>query len=117
MRSLTVLFLLFCSSVSFADDCINVIALSKVISTTVEDKSSLDQHAENFCKEFSQSKIVPRVQITVQATKFFPLLWGPVAQALNRLQVNTVVLRILRNPGLMHISNISKRFPQCLCFV
>lgn len=56
MRSLTVLFLLFCSSVSFADDCINVIALSKVISTTVEDKSSLDQHAENFCKEFSQSK-------------------------------------------------------------
>lgn len=44
----------FCSAAP-AQQCENVIALSKVSSTTIADKASVEQHANNFCSEYSKS--------------------------------------------------------------
>lgn len=48
------LFLLFTSFI-LANECTDIIALSKVSSSTIENKSSLEQHTKNFCKEYSSS--------------------------------------------------------------
>lgn len=37
-------------------DCESVIALSKVVTTTVADRASVEQHASNFCNEYEQSR-------------------------------------------------------------
>jgi hypothetical protein len=37
-----------------AQNCENVIALSRIVSTSIADKSSVDQHAANFCSEYSK---------------------------------------------------------------
>lgn len=39
-----------------AQECENVIALSKTVSTTVSDKESLESHAANFCSEYKNSR-------------------------------------------------------------
>lgn len=39
-----------------AQNCEALIGLSKVVSTVVSDKSSVEKHAENFCSEYSRSK-------------------------------------------------------------
>jgi hypothetical protein len=38
-----------------AQECESVIALSKVVATVVADKDSVEQHAANFCNEYSRS--------------------------------------------------------------
>lgn len=48
-------FLLFSAfSVAHADSCESVIALSKISSNVVEDKSVVEKNAENFCSEYSK---------------------------------------------------------------
>ncbi|TBY54537.1 hypothetical protein E0H59_13710 [Rhizobium leguminosarum bv. viciae] len=39
----------------FAQECESVIALSKVQSVVISDKATVDQHAANFCNEYSKS--------------------------------------------------------------
>jgi len=60
MRKLTSAFLVLpLSAIShyvLADDCSNVIALSKTRSETISDKETVEQHADNFCKAYSTWK-------------------------------------------------------------
>lgn len=44
------------SAPAIAQNCESVIALSKVVNTTVSDKDSLEQHASNFCNEYSKAQ-------------------------------------------------------------
>ncbi|MGC2164578.1 MAG: hypothetical protein WA632_01035 [Gallionella sp.] len=53
---LVVLIVLFTTySAAMGQECESVIALSKVVSSTVADKDSVEQHAANFCNEYSKS--------------------------------------------------------------
>lgn len=45
--------MVFCAD-SYAQDCSNVIALSKTIRTSVSDKREVEAHAANFCSEYSR---------------------------------------------------------------
>jgi hypothetical protein len=53
---LFILFVLLASSSAFASgqNCTSVLALSKVVSTVVSDRDSLEKHASNFCSENSR---------------------------------------------------------------
>lgn len=42
-------------AMSFAQECESVIALSKVQSVVISDQATVDQHAANFCNEYSKS--------------------------------------------------------------
>ncbi|MCB9497002.1 MAG: hypothetical protein H6686_08990 [Fibrobacteria bacterium] len=43
------------SQVSMAQECENIIALSKIRNTVVQGSSVVEQHAKNFCNEYSKS--------------------------------------------------------------
>jgi len=43
------------NTVVYAQECESVIALSKVVTSAVSDKESVEQHAANFCNEYSRS--------------------------------------------------------------
>lgn len=55
MRILILPVLLALSCSALAQECESVVALSKVVSTVVSDKESVDQHAANFCSEYAKS--------------------------------------------------------------
>jgi hypothetical protein len=57
MRKILVFFALAigASESTHGQQCESVIALSKVVSTVVADKESVEQHAANFCSEYSKS--------------------------------------------------------------
>lgn len=55
MRFITLAFLSICAISAHAQQCETVVALSKVVSTVVSDKDSVDQHASNFCNEYARS--------------------------------------------------------------
>lgn len=55
MRYIYSLVLLLAPSVVLAQDCESVIALSKTQAVTVSDEETVNQHAENFCNEYSKS--------------------------------------------------------------
>ena len=59
-----------------AEECTNVISLSKLVSTTVEDKSSFEAHAENFCKEYNKSKGTTRSSSFGASYKFLSASMG-----------------------------------------
>lgn len=50
-----VVFLISVSGNVVAQECESVIALSKVVATVVSDRDSVEQHAANFCNEYSRS--------------------------------------------------------------
>jgi hypothetical protein len=54
MRTYLICFIAAASSVCRAQDCESVIALSKVVSTVVSDRESVEQHAARFCGEYSR---------------------------------------------------------------
>lgn len=54
MRILAFFLLMVCIPAS-AQQCENLIALSKTVSSTVADKSAFEQHAANFCSEYKKS--------------------------------------------------------------
>lgn len=45
----------FLATSANAQECESVVALSKVVSTVVSDKDSVEQHASNFCNEYAKS--------------------------------------------------------------
>ncbi|WP_275183458.1 hypothetical protein [Citrobacter freundii] len=54
MKKSLVLGLLLLPCYSFADECQSVIALSKVVNTTVQDRDEVETNAANFCNEYSK---------------------------------------------------------------
>lgn len=54
MRWFVVLIVIVFCADSYAQDCSNVIALSKTIRTSVSDKREVEAHAANFCSEYSR---------------------------------------------------------------
>jgi hypothetical protein len=63
-------------STANADNCIDVIALSKIKHTVVKDKSSFEQHASNFCKEYSKSSGSTKSSSYGVSYKFLSLSMG-----------------------------------------
>ncbi|WP_140912136.1 hypothetical protein [Methylomonas koyamae] len=55
MKTFGLLALFSIANIVYAQECETVIALSKIVTTTVSDKDSVDQHAANFCNEYARS--------------------------------------------------------------
>ena len=62
-------------------DCIDVIRFSRVTMTEVEDKSAIDQHAANFCSEYSRSG-------TSSSSRSYGLSYGILAATIGRGSVS-----------------------------
>lgn len=55
MRIFVALIALFCSLPLHAQQCENLIALSKTVTSTVADKTAFEKHSANFCSEYKKS--------------------------------------------------------------
>lgn len=76
MKISSALVLLLVSMSASAEECANIIALSKIISTTVEDKNSLETHASNFCSEYSLAKSSGNTMNISASYKFIAASYG-----------------------------------------
>jgi hypothetical protein len=54
-RCMLAVFLLPLSDLAVAQGCENLIALSKLVSTTVADRPVVEQHAADFCNDYNKS--------------------------------------------------------------
>lgn len=73
---ISTLLLFSLSSLVHAVECENVLALSKTTSKVVEDKSSFDSHASNFCSEYASSKSSGRSKSYGLSYKFLSASMG-----------------------------------------
>ncbi len=66
---------LFFGSAS-AQNCENVIELSKIRNTVIQDNSAVEQHASNFCKEYSKSTGISKSKNFGASYKFLSASFG-----------------------------------------
>jgi hypothetical protein len=72
-----VLIVALAPSVSAADDnCASVIALSRVVTTVVSDRDSVERHASTFCKEYARAKSSGKAMSASASYKFLSGSFG-----------------------------------------
>lgn len=64
------------STTSYSDECESIISLSKTISTTVQDKNSVDDNTTTFCNEYFQAKNSGKTMAATASYKFLSASFG-----------------------------------------
>lgn len=72
---------MFFTGSAFADQCENLIALSKTVTSTVADKSAFDKHAANFCSEYKKSGSSASATNAGASYKFLSASFGQTAMS------------------------------------
>jgi hypothetical protein len=82
-KHLLILTFICCLMVGYAhaNDCVRVIELSKIVKVTTEDKSIFEEHAENFCKEYSKSSGIQKSASYGLSYKFLSASMGSTHQS------------------------------------